>query len=160
MENKQSSGSAQSRQKFTIFSEDFKEGGSIPVEFTCDGKNISPSLKWEGIPEGAKSFALTVKDPDAPNGTFIHWIVINLPANINGLEKADVLWQDTVQLTNDFGDNFYGGPCPPSGTHRYVFTLYALNAVEIEAKASNAEEVIKEHLTGETSLTGLYKRTK
>jgi Raf kinase inhibitor-like YbhB/YbcL family protein len=158
MENKQTSPAVESTQKFVLLSENFKDGESIPSEFTCDGKNISPSLKWNGVPKGTKSFALTIKDPDAPNRTFVHWIVLNIPANINEIKKAGPLPEGAVELTNDFGDIGYGGPCPPSGTHRYVWTLYALNALELEANASNVDEVINRHIIAKAELTGLYKR--
>lgn len=149
---------SQSAEKFTLSSRDFHNKGIIPSEFTCDGKNISPSLKWEGSPEGTKSFALTVKDPDAPGRTFVHWIVLNIPSKIDAIKKGVPVPDGAVELTNDFGDMSYGGPCPPSGTHRYIFTLYALNVAEIEAKASNADEVINKYVIAKTELTGLYKR--
>lgn len=109
-----------------ISSPAFKEGDSIPVEYTCDGRNISPELDWQNVPAGTKSLALIVEDPDAPSGTWVHWVVDNIPPESHSLLISA---QGAAQLTNSFGKTGYGGPCPPKGKgpHRYFFRLYALD---------------------------------
>jgi len=139
-------------------SKNFEDGGSIPSEFTCDGRDISPQLSWEDAPDRARSFALSVTDPDAPGGTFIHWLVHDIPDGVNGIEKGG-LPDGAKQVRNDFGRREYGGPCPPSGTHRYVFTLYALNTEHLEvANEDDFFEKVKEHTLSKAELMGLYKR--
>nr|HPQ61182.1 YbhB/YbcL family Raf kinase inhibitor-like protein [Syntrophales bacterium] len=105
----------------------FEEGGMIPDRHTCDGENISPPLEWEGAPEGVKSYALLCEDPDAPMGSWVHWVVYDIPPSIAKLPEQvpseAVLVNGGRQGTNDFYRMGYGGPCPPSGTHRYFFRL-------------------------------------
>ncbi|MBP7796511.1 MAG: YbhB/YbcL family Raf kinase inhibitor-like protein [Elusimicrobiales bacterium] len=146
------------KDKFTLVSDDFENGKLIPAEFSCDGKNIPPSLRWSNVPEGTKSFVLTVKDPDAPFGTFTHWIVINIPQNIREIKKDEINSFGYTQLKNDFGNIGYGGPCPPSGTHRYVFTLYAIDIEKLDANPKNIDRIIDEHTISKAEIIGLYKR--
>jgi len=107
------------------------DGGVIPTKYTCDGENISPLIEWEGIPEGAKFLVLICDDPDAYGGTWVHWVVFNIPADTKGLPKNILpereLKNSALQGMNDFKKIGYGGPCPPSGEHRYFFKLYALD---------------------------------
>ena len=116
----------------TIRTPVFHEGGSIPARYTCDGEDVSPPLEWSGVPEGAKSLALTCDDPDAPSGLWVHWVVFDLPPSVTGLAEGvppnPEISGGGRQGKNDFRKIGYGGPCPPSGTHRYVFTLYALDS--------------------------------
>ncbi len=116
---------------FTIASTAFEEGVSIPVVHTCDGDDISPPLGWDGVPAGTASLALIMEDPDAPSGTFTHWIIYNLPPDSKGLEKIIPIQKSldngAIQGKNDFGKIGYGGPCPPPGEeHRYFFRIFAL----------------------------------
>ena len=109
-----------------LWSDDFKEGESIPVRFTCDGKDLSPHLAWSDLPEGTGSLALLVHDPDAPRpGGWIHWMVHDIPAEARGLPTGGPLPPGAREVVNDFGYSRYGGPCPPSGRHRYYFYLFA-----------------------------------
>jgi Raf kinase inhibitor-like YbhB/YbcL family protein len=102
-------------------------GGEIPAEFTCEGEDVSPPLHWAGVPEGAAELVLHVRDPDAPGGTFTHWILAGIDPASSGLEQGSVP-PGTVEGVNDFGKTGYGGPCPPPGpAHRYVFTLLAVS---------------------------------
>ena len=143
-----------------ITSNDFGHNGDMPSELTCDGKDVSPHLAWSEPPEGTKSFAISCIDPDAPMGDFVHWLVCNIPSNITELQKG----QDPpgTEVRNDFGKPSYGGPCPPSGRHRYVFVVYALDAEKIETDGMTRDsflEKVKEHLLGSAQLIGLYQRS-
>ncbi|MCJ7778555.1 MAG: YbhB/YbcL family Raf kinase inhibitor-like protein, partial [Sedimentisphaerales bacterium] len=119
------------KMKIKVTSSAFAEGGLIPAKYTCDGSDISPPLQWEAVPEGTKSIALISDDPDAPMGTWVHWVLFNLPAESKGLEENipqdKTLPNGARQGLTDFGRIGYGGPCPPSGTHRYFFKIYALD---------------------------------
>jgi Raf kinase inhibitor-like YbhB/YbcL family protein len=144
----------------------FKEGEFIPSRFTCDGENISPQLSWSGTPEGTKTFALVIEDPDAPDGTFVHWVIYNIPSTIKNLSEginSQSLPEGVKQGTNHFGENDYGGPCPPSGIHRYFFKLYALDSeIEIKAGAGKRDllKAIEGHILAEAQLMGKYERQK
>lgn len=142
----------------------FKEGEKIPSKFTCDGENVSPELSWNDFPESTKTFALIVDDPDAPGGTFVHWVVYNIPSNVTSFPEettSNNLPVGAKQGTNHFGDNDYGGPCPPAGTHRYYFKLYALDS-EIQLKAGAGKrdllKAIEGHKVAEAQLMGKYER--
>ena len=140
-------------------SRNFEDGSRIPSEFTCDGRDVSPQLSWEDVPDGTKSFALSVADPDAPGRTFIHWLVYDIPKDVDEVGQGS-LTRGAKQVRNDFGKEEYGGPCPPSGTHRYIFTLYALDTEHLEGVDEyNFFERVKEHTLGKAELTGLYKRS-
>jgi Raf kinase inhibitor-like YbhB/YbcL family protein len=143
----------------------FTEGQLIPRQYTCDGINISPPLEWSGISKSAKTIAIIADDPDAPAGTWVHWVVYNLPADtigmVENLPSTDDLKGGGLQGKNDFEKIGYGGPCPPSGTHRYFFKLYALdNELPLKAGAtkSEVEKAMSGHVLGQTQLIGTYHR--
>jgi Raf kinase inhibitor-like YbhB/YbcL family protein len=143
----------------------FEPGELIPPVYTCDGKDLSPPLRWTDAPAGTKSFALISDDPDAPVGTWVHWVVWNIPSSVNSLEenqpKKESLPGGIRQGTNDFQRVGYGGPCPPSGTHRYYFRLYALDTLlDLPATTTKArlEKAMKGHVLGEAELMGKYRR--
>jgi Raf kinase inhibitor-like YbhB/YbcL family protein len=149
----------------TITSSAFKEGQMIPAKYTCDGDNISPPLNWQQVPKGVKSFALICDDPDAPIGIWIHWVLWNIPAEANGLPEAvpatTKLPDGSKQGITDFRRPGYGGPCPPSGTHRYFFKIYALDTMldlPDTSTKQNLLEAMKGHILAEGSLMGKYKR--
>jgi Raf kinase inhibitor-like YbhB/YbcL family protein len=112
-----------------LFTSAFEDGGPIPPKYTCDGENVSPPLEWADVPDGAAALTLIVDDPDAPRGLFVHWLLFDVPATEHGLTEGIGLADPDVggglQGRNGFGKLGYGGPCPPSGTHRYYFRLYA-----------------------------------
>lgn len=142
------------------------QDGKVPREFTCDGGDESPALTWTAPPAGTKAFALTITDPDAPGGTFTHWILYNLPAAATslpaGVPKGADLPDGSHQGRNDFGRTGYGGPCPPPGKpHRYVFTLYALDrTLDVPASSSRAqlESAMQVHTLAKGELTARYGR--
>jgi hypothetical protein len=143
----------------------FEPGGFIPSRYTCDGPDLSPPLEWKGVPEGARSLALVADDPDAPMGTWVHWVIYRIPADSTGLPegvaKKRELPDGTRQGKNDFRRIGYGGPCPPSGTHRYFFKLYALDRpVDLPPGATKAQliEAMKGHVIAEAELMGRYRR--
>jgi Raf kinase inhibitor-like YbhB/YbcL family protein len=117
--------------KIKITSSAFKDGDMIPLKYTCDGKNVSPPLQWDLVPDGTKSIALICDDPDAPSGDWTHWVVYNLPADVRLLSENipndETLPDGTRQGLTDFGTTGYSGPCPPWGVHRYYFKIYALD---------------------------------
>jgi Raf kinase inhibitor-like YbhB/YbcL family protein len=143
----------------------FKDGSTIPRKFTCDGTDISPPLAWSGLPAGAQSLALIVDDPDAPGGDWVHWIVYDLPASAGGLME-DVGQSGAepgggVQGNNSWRRSDYGGPCPPSGTHRYFFSLYALDTrlnLDPGSTRLQVEQVMEGHVMGQGQLMGRYSR--
>ena len=148
-----------------ITSSAFEDGGLIPAKYTCDGADISPSLQWEVVPEGTRSVALICDDPDAPMGTFVHWVIFGLPAEVRELAENipsdETLPSGAKQGTSDFGRIGYGGPCPPSGTHRYFFKIYALDTeIDLAAGASKRELLgaMEGHILGQGQLIGKYKR--
>jgi len=148
-----------------ITSPAFEDGGLIPAKYTCDGADISPPLQWDAVPEGTKSIALICDDPDAPMGTFVHWVIFGLPAETRELAENipsdETLPSGAKQGTSDFGRVGYGGPCPPSGTHRYFFKIYALDTeVDLAAGASKREllKAMEGHILGQGQLIGKYKR--
>jgi Raf kinase inhibitor-like YbhB/YbcL family protein len=146
-----------------ITSSAFKDGEFIPKKYTCDGANVSPPLEWTGIPAAAKSIALICDDPDAPAGTWVHWVIFNIHASVKGLKEnipaVKVLEDKSVQGTNDFRKTGYGGPCPPGGVHRYFFRIYALgDYLNLAAGATKAEllKAMKGHILAEGSFFGKY----
>lgn len=148
-----------------LISNAFTEGDSIPKKFTCDGHDVSPTLSWKDAPENAETFALIADDPDAPTGTFVHWVIFNIPGASSSLseevENKEKLPDGAVQGINDFGKIGYGGPCPPGGTHRYYFKLYALNtALNLQPGASKSDllEAMEGHIVAEAQLMGRYTR--
>ena len=151
---------------FQIESPAFEPQGTIPEKYTCDGDDVSPPLLWTKPPKGTKSFALISDDPDAPVGTWVHWVVYNIPAGSLGLEegiqKDEILPDGTRQGTTDFKRAGYGGPCPPPGpAHHYSFKLYALNAMlDLPSGVNKADLLIaaNDHILAQAELTGLYQR--
>lgn len=151
---------------FTLKSAAFQEGGTIPSRYTCDGKNVSPDLAWSGAPKGTESFVLICDDPDAPVGTWVHWVIFNIPAGTNGLPlgvpTTRELADGSRQGINDFHRIGYGGPCPPKGpAHRYFFKIYALDTKLDLAPGATKQQLLnamKGHVLGETKLTGMYRR--
>jgi len=152
-----------------ISSASFADQRPIPAEYTCEGANISPALAWENIPPETKSFALIMDDPDAPAGTWVHWILYNLPGDKRSLPAhlpaAADLPDGAQQGKNSFGRTGYGGPCPPPahGSHRYFFRLYALDALlDLHSGASRAqlESAMKGHILDRAELMGLYERQR
>lgn len=144
----------------------FKPGDDIPGKFTCEGANVSPALDWGEPPSGTKSFALIMDDPDAPSGTWVHWVVYDLPASTRqlpeGVPKSDSLESGGRQGVNDFGDAGYGGPCPPPGRpHRYFFKLYALDkplGLAARARKPQVESAMKGHILAQSGLVGRFGR--
>jgi len=146
---------------FELFSNDFTEGGMIAARHTCDGTDLSPHLAWKNPPPQTKSFALICHDPDAPSGNFVHWVVYDIPAGVSVIPSGGQLPAGARQLANDFGRMGYGGPCPPSGTHRYFFTLYALSVEKLDAVTRQTiEQKIRRHQIGTAILMGRYARRK
>jgi Raf kinase inhibitor-like YbhB/YbcL family protein len=168
-----------SRLTITLRSRSFSDGGMIPKEHTCDGSDRSPPLEWSGVPQSAQELALICDDPDAPMGTWSHWVIVRLPPVVKAMEEGvppesdlPVAAMETIenappkdpaiQGKNDFGKVGYGGPCPPSGTHQYVFRLYALDRrIELGGSPPTRSDVlkaIKGHILAEGRLVGKYAR--
>ncbi|OGR51365.1 MAG: phosphatidylethanolamine-binding protein [Elusimicrobia bacterium RIFCSPLOWO2_02_FULL_39_32] len=150
-----------------IKSSAFNEGSMIPSKYTCDEEDISPPITWNEPPKGTKSFALISDDPDAPMGTWVHWVIYNIPSATRALKedfpKEKELKDGTKQGITDFKRIGYGGPCPPSGIHRYYFKLYALDqilALQSEATKEDLLKAMKGHVLAESSLMGKYSRSK
>lgn len=145
--------------KMKLTSPEFEHNSAMPSEYTCDGANIIPELNIEEIPENAKSLALIMDDPDAPAGTWVHWVVWNIPLDTKTIQKG--IEPQGVQGTTSFGKPGYGGPCPPSGTHRYFFKLYALDTT-LDLKEGSTKEELEQamdgHIMEKTELMGTYKR--
>jgi len=143
----------------------FEPGGIIPPTYTCDGSDVSPPLSWSAVPAKAKSLALIADDPDAPRGTWVHWVSWNIPATVHdlpeGVPKRDTLPNGMKQGTTDFRSIGYGGPCPPSGTHRYFFKLYALDAtlnLLPSTTKKDLETAMQGHVLAQSELMGKYAR--
>jgi Raf kinase inhibitor-like YbhB/YbcL family protein len=143
----------------------FDEGGMIPRRYTCDGEDVSPPLEWGNVPEGTDSLALICDDPDAPMGTWVHWVIFDIPASIRELPAnippERIIENGAKQGLNDFRKFGYGGPCPPGGTHRYYFKLYALDTITNLESAISKEQLLKAmegHILAEGQLMGRYKR--
>lgn len=137
----------------------FKENESIPAKYTCDGSNDNPPLDLANIPEAAASLVLIVDDPDAPGGTWLHWLNWNIPITHHIREGH----KSGIQGINDFKKRGYGGPCPPTGTHRYQFKVYALNnilKIENTANVNDVEKAMSDNIMAFGSLTGIYSRKK
>ena len=147
--------------RMKITSSAFHEGGNIPSKFTCDGSDTSPPLQITGVPSEAKSLVLIADDPDAPSGLFTHWLVWNIPPQTNSIAEGSA--PKGVQGANDFGKSGYRGPCPPPGTHRYSFKIFALDR-ELDsrpgAKRSQVDAAMKGHVIAQGELVGRYARRK
>ena len=143
----------------------FRDGAAIPVKYTCDSAGVSPPLSWSGVPVGVKSIALVCEDPDAPRGTFVHWVLFNLPAAVSNLPEnvpiKKTLANGAVQGTNDVGRIGYLGPCPPGGVHRYIFKVYALDTMldlQSGAASNDLDDAMESHILAEGRLMGRYSR--
>ena len=156
---------------FKISSKSFENNQDIPIQYTCEDADISPERNWSNIPNGTKSLALIVDDPDAPDPndpkmTWVHWVLYNLPTSVNNLEEGvsvEELPENTLEGTNDWKKPGYGGPCPPIGTHRYFHKLYALDAVLPNLELPTKDKLLKAmegHIIGESQIVGLYKKQK
>ena len=160
------SGESRTAQKFALISSAFQAGADIPRKYTCEAEDVSPPLRWENAPAGTKAFALIADDPDAPGGTWVHWVIYDLASATKELAEAmaktEALANGAKQGVNDFRKIGYGGPCPPPGSaHRYFFKLYALDATtQLKPRATKQEvlEAIKGHMLGEGELLGRYRR--
>lgn len=149
-----------------LTSNTFAAGGMIPAKYTCDGENVSPPLSWSGVPANAKALALIADDPDAPGKTWVHWVAYDLPPTLTSLTEniasATDLGGGGKQGMNDFMKIGYGGPCPPSGTHRYYFKLYALDAkTSLANPGATRDELLKAmagHIVAQGQLMGKYRR--
>ena len=155
----------QSYGKMILRSSAFYNDSAIPKLFTCEGENISPPLSWEKEPEGTVSFVIICEDPDAPMGTWIHWVYYNIPRSVHGLHRnvppEYLLSTGGRQGITSFNTYGYGGPCPPEGTHRYYFKLYALDillTVDKNAGKSEVEKAMKGHILAESQLMGTFTR--
>jgi Raf kinase inhibitor-like YbhB/YbcL family protein len=145
----------------------FTPGAAIPAQYTCDGFDMSPALHWNAPPEGTQSFSLILDDPDAPRGTWVHWVLYDLPPTERGLAAGvppdGTLPSGARQGRNDFGRTGYGGPCPPPGpAHRYYFKLYALDKkLELRpgSTRAHADRSMRGHILAHAELTGRYRRT-
>lgn len=151
--------------KIKVESTAFTEGGMIPKKYTCDGQDVSPPISWSGIPDKAKSIALIADDPDAPMGTWVHWVVYNLPANVTGLPEGvpsqKTLSNGGMQGMTDFRRIGYGGPCPPGGTHRYFFKVYALDTeINLDPGVTKGQllKAMEGHILAEGGVMGRYQR--
>ncbi len=170
------------RPSMQLTSRAFQHNQAIPSKYTCDGQDVNPPLSLRDVPYGAKSLVLIVDDPDAPGDTWVHWIVWDIKLKIKGLQEGSFQFGEGegalppgfVEGTTSFGSTGYGGPCPPSGTHRYFFKLYALDVGELDlpvqwpanalspgsssATKSDLENAMKGHILAQAELIGLYQR--
>lgn len=148
--------------KMTLATNAFLDKLAIPTLYTCDGKDVSPQLSWTDIPANTVSLALIMKDIDAPNGAFYHWIFYNMPKTISELSEGAPMPAGASAGKNSFDKAVYSGPCPPKGTaHTYIFTLYALDSslkLPKNADANSVLEAMKGHIVGQIDLTGVYSR--
>ncbi|MEJ2154500.1 MAG: YbhB/YbcL family Raf kinase inhibitor-like protein [Desulfobacteraceae bacterium] len=153
----------------TITSTAFEDGGPMAAKYTCEGSDTSPPLQWGGIPEGTRSLALIVDDPDAPDPaapkmTYVHWVLYNLPPDSQGLPegtRTDSLPAGTLEGLNDWQRTGYGGPCPPIGRHRYFHKLYALDAVLDDLGRPTKDQLLKAmegHVIAQTQVVGTYQK--
>ena len=151
---------------FTITTTAFQPGGDIPRKYTCEGPDVSPALSWSDPPAGTQSFALISDDPDAPVGTWVHWVAYDLPASARqlpeGVPKTDTISAGGVQGLNDFGKTGYGGPCPPPGKpHRYYFKHYALGSkptLKPGAPKKAGEQAMQGHILAQAEVMGRFQR--
>jgi len=159
--------STEATMSLALTSDAFTNGQSIPAKYTCTGRNISPALAWNEPPSGTQSFALIVDDPDAPMGTWVHWVLYNIPAGARSLQEDLPVTGKNVDPNaiyvgkNSSGNIGYDGPCPPSGTHRYFFKLYALDTVISLLPGASKEQVLKEmegHILAQGELMGTFSK--
>jgi Raf kinase inhibitor-like YbhB/YbcL family protein len=145
---------------FTVTSPAFSDGQPVPREFTCDGKDVPPAISVSDPPQGTKSFAVIMDDPDAPKGTFTHWLAYDVPADGSALRATA-----GKTLKNDFGRKGYGGPCPPPshGPHRYYFTVYAVDVPALDVSGGNRDDLeaaLEAHTLATAQFMGRYERTR
>jgi len=143
--------------ELTVSSPVFENNGFIPRKYTCDGDDVNPPLRIEGIPKETLSLVLIVDDPDAPRGTWDHWVVWNIPP-VSAIEENTI---PGIEGLNDFGRHSYGGPCPPSGTHRYFFKVYALDtklSLRPDSRKADVERAMRPHVIAKGEIVGLYRR--
>jgi Raf kinase inhibitor-like YbhB/YbcL family protein len=151
----------------TIEASAFSQNGSIPGEYTCDGADTSPALRWAGAPDGTKSFALIVDDPDAPDPkapkmTYVHWVLYDIPVSVTALDKGTAPPAGARDGTNDWKRTGYGGPCPPIGRHRYFFKLYALDALLGDLREPTKAELLRAmegRVLAQAELMGTFERS-
>jgi len=143
----------------------FEDGVMIPGKYTCDGDDVSPQLNWEDIPDGTQSIAIIMDDPDAPRGTWVHWVIYNIEPDTNELHENidtdEVVNSGALQGKNSWGNIGYGGPCPPGGVHRYFFKIYALDAETLTEPGATKEDLlesIRGHILDQGELMGRYER--
>jgi Raf kinase inhibitor-like YbhB/YbcL family protein len=153
------------KKSIVIESASFIQNQSIPSKYTCDGPNVSPPLEWKNIPEKAKSIVLICDDPDAPAGVWVHWVCYDIPpvktSIFEGIPKSDSLPMGGKQGITDFGSIGYGGPCPPSGTHRYFFKIYAIDrllGLPAGKTKKDIERAIKGHILAQGQVIGVYSK--
>lgn len=156
---------AQTTATLTLTSPAFQAGGAIPGKYTCNGEDVSPPLAWEGTPNGTRGLALIVDDPDAPGKTWVHWVLFNVPPGTTRLDEAvptnDRLSNGAAQGQNDFGKSGYGGPCPPKGSHRYFFRLYALDrSLDLPSPVTKKDllKAMQGHVLARGELMGTYSQ--
>ncbi len=143
-----------------ITSQAFQNNGHITGKYTCDGEDINPPLLIENCPQATKSIAMIVDDPDAPVGIWVHWVIWNIAPDVKEI-KENTIPQGAIEGMNDFGKHSYGGPCPPSGTHRYFFKVYALDnmfGISPNSNKADLENAMKGHILAQGQIIGLYKR--
>lgn len=144
----------------SVTSSAFQDGANIPEQYSCKGQDISPPLAWSGAPANTKSFALICADPDAPAGTWYHWVLYNIPANTKEIIENQTP-EGALVGKNSWGNTSYQGPCPPSGTHHYIFTLYALDTIlnlNSAPDAKGLENAMKGHILQSSKITGLFTK--
>lgn len=170
--DKENAGKAGKMKTLRINSPAFADGDTMPVKYTCDGDDVSPKLEWSGIPDSAKSLALICDDPDAPMGTWVHWVIFNIPPEAagfdenytpsKGVSKASAPDEGPIDGINDFRCYGYKGPCPPSGpAHRYFFKLYALDTIlnlKTGASKADVEKAMSGHIIARAEIIAKYKR--
>jgi Raf kinase inhibitor-like YbhB/YbcL family protein len=152
---------SQTSSGFKLISSAFEEGKRIPARYTCDSSNVSPPLSWTGFPGKTKSFAIIMDDPDAPMGTWVHWVIYNIPGTVTSLgEKGTAAEIKAMDGLNSWDEKGYNGPCPPDGMHHYNFKIYALDQTLTPKEGMTKDELveaIKGHILSETKLTGLFR---
>lgn len=149
--------------KLILKSSAFNDGDILPVKYTCDGEGINPPLQWESVPADTASFVIICEDPDAPGGTFTHWMIYNIPADSRNIQEnlplKPELRNGSLQGKNDFSKTGYGAPCPPGGTHRYNFMIFALDnmlSIDSGVKRNTLDKAMTNHIIGEGLLKSQY----
>ncbi|HLC73366.1 MAG TPA: YbhB/YbcL family Raf kinase inhibitor-like protein [Candidatus Nanoarchaeia archaeon] len=142
-----------------VISNNFNNNQDIPNKFTCQGQNIRPHLKWSDFPTETKSFAISVIDPDAPMGDFVHWLIYNIPVTVTELKEGLEIPEESIEINNGAGKKEFIGPCPPSGKHRYFFRIYALKTQKLEnINEVNFLEKVNENSLDTAEILGLYQK--